>query len=308
MWDVDTPALWTDEARGLVLVTAKGTHELKVFDGADGALIGSWGSEGTGPGEYQRPNGVLVVEDFALVVERDNRRIQVLHMPEGTSLGSFGEDVLEYPYGLAARGSAAELELWVTDDYEYQEDVVPDDLTRRVHRFTVTLRRDGPPEVLDHSTFGAPDGDGALRVVESIQIDPEHGVLFVADESRRAYLRYGVEGSYQGERLGAGLIEGDPEGIVLVRCSDEGGYWIVTDQQDDVSFFRVFGRTDLAYVGTFRGEITTNTDGTTFAHGPVPGFPEGVMYAIHDDQALAAFDWGEIARALGLSAGCGGRG
>ncbi len=306
-WNVDTPALWSDGERGIVLVTGKQSHDLRLFDGASGASLGALGSEGDTAGSFRRPNGVVVVGDFALVVERDNRRVQVLHMPEGRSLGSFGADVLEYPYGVAAIGGPERLELWVTDDYEYEEDVVPDDLTHRLHRFTLELTTDDAPRVLEHAAFGAASGDGALRVVESIQADAAAGVLLVADESRRSYLEYGVDGTYRGRTLGTGRIEGDPEGIVLVECPGGGGAWILTDQQDDVSLFRLFDRAGGEYLGTFRGEVTANTDGTTFAHGPVPGFPEGVLYAVHDDQALSAFDFAVVREAMGLPAGCGTR-
>lgn len=304
LWNVDTPALWTDGASSVVLVTAKGTHDLQLFDGATGERVGAFGEQGPEQGNYDRPNGVLVVDDFALVVERDNHRVQVLEMPEGTSLGSFGEDELRYPYGLAVSGTAEELVLFVTDDYEDVEDVVPDDLTRRVHRFDVSLRSGAAPEVRAHATFGAPDGEGALRVVESIQVDPDQGLVFVADESRKSYLEYDVSGTYRGRQLGAPAIEGDPEGIVLVRCGAEAGYWVLTDQQDDVTLFRVFDRVDFEPLGVFRGAVTTNTDGATFELGPVPGFPAGVLYAIHDDQALSAFDWGDVAETLGLRSDC----
>lgn len=303
--DVDTPALWTDGTTGVVLVTGKGSHDLRLYDGATGATLGALGQEGSGPGDFQRPNGVIVVGDFALVVERDNRRVQVLLMPDGTSLGSFGQDVLEYPYGLAAAGTPDELTLWVTDDYEYEEDVVPDDLTHRLHRFRLALSRDGAPNVLEHEAFGEAQGDGALRVVESIQVDAANGDVYVADESRRSYLRYDFDGSYQGSELAGGYIGGDPEGIVLVECPANAGYWIITDQQDDTSLFRVFSRGTLDFIGTFRGEVTANTDGASFSPGPVPGFPDGVFYAIHDDQGLSAFAWPDVVQALGLSAGCG---
>ena len=67
----------------MVLVTGKGSHDLRVFDGATGALMEPIGHAGSGAGQFLRPNGVRVVQDFALVVERDNRRIPVLGMPGG---------------------------------------------------------------------------------------------------------------------------------------------------------------------------------------------------------------------------------
>lgn len=306
--DVDTPALWTDGRTGIVVVTGKASHDLRLYDGATGETLGSLGREGAGLGEFSRPNGVIVVDDFALVVERDNGRVQVLRMPDGESLGWFGQDVLEYPYGLAATGTPSDLTVWVTDDYEYEEDVVPQDLTHRLHRFRVSLPAGASPEVSQHDAFGAADGAGALRVVESIQVDSAGGDVFVADESRRSYLRYDDQGAWvAGPALGAGYVTGDPEGIVLVECRGGGGYWVATDQQEEVSLFRVFSRLDLAYLGAFRGVTTANTDGTTFAVGPVPGFPRGVLYAIHDDQALSAFSWPAVVDALGLRADCGVR-
>lgn len=304
-WDVDTPDLWTDGATSMVLVTGKASHDLRVFDGATGEPMPPIGRAGSAPGEFLRPNGVVVVQDFALVVERDNRRVQVLGMPGGESLGWFGEEVLEYPYGIAAAGTPDGLTVWVTDDYEYEEDVVPDDLTHRLHRFRLRLGTGRPPTVTEHEAFGAPDGPGALRVVESIQIDPEAGRIFVADESRKSYLEYGTDGRARGRALADGHVVGDPEGIVLVRCIDGGGYWVVTDQQDHASLFRVFDRETLHYVGTFRGMATANTDGAAYEHGPVPGFAKGVLYAVHDDQALSAFDWEDVTRAMGLRGRCG---
>jgi 3-phytase len=305
LWDVDTPGAWTDGKSGMVLVTGKATHDLRVFDAATGATMKPVGREGSGAGEFLRPNGLKVVGDVVLVVERDNRRVQVLSLPDGTPLGSFGEDVLEYPYGIATEERTDALTVWVTDDYEYEEDVVPDDLTHRLHRFRVRLVAGQEPVVEEHAAFGAPRGPGALRVVESIEVDPEAGRLLVADESRKSYLAYDTNGEYQGRALAEGRIEGDPEGIVLVGCTGGGGYWVVTDQQDDVSLFRVFDRESLEYVGTFRGAVTANTDGTTFEHGPVPGFAAGVLYAVHDDKALSAFDWADVTGAMGLRDGCG---
>jgi 3-phytase len=35
-----------------------------------------------------------------------------------------------------------------------------------------------------------------------------------------------------------------------------------------------------------------------------PAFPAGAFYAVHDDQAVSAFDWGEIAQGLSLRRSC----
>lgn len=303
LWDLDTPALWTDGREGRVLVTGKGSHDLRVFDAATGGTLTPIGHPGAELGAFQRPNAVVVVGDHALVVERDNARVQVLSLPEGTPTGTFGEGQLRYPYGVAWSGKPDDLTLWITDDYEVAGEAAPD-LSGRVHRFHLRLDAAGRPEVLDHRAIGQSEGEGALEVVETIGVDPAAGLLFIADEARKRYLRFDTAGVFLGDALAAGWVEGDPEGVALVACGGGGGYWIATDQRPDVSLFHVFRRADLGRVGTFRGEITTNTDGVTFASVPVPGLGGPAFFAVHDDQAVAAFAWSDIAAALDLPGGC----
>ena len=56
-------------------------------------------------------------------------------------------------------------------------------------------------------------------------------------------------------------------------------------------------------MGSFEGKVTSHTDGVAL-HGPTPRFPGGVLYAVHDDKALAAFDLREVARALRIAPTC----
>lgn len=301
-WNLDTPALLGSGDSAVVLVTAKGTHDLKVFDAATGATLPAIGTPGAGAGQFMRPNAVYTVGDLSLVVERDNHRIQVLKGASTTPAGSFGEAELALPYGIAVAGALPDLTLWVTDDFEATAER---DLSHRVHRFDVRFAEDGTPTVLGNRVIGTAEGEGALAVVETIGVDPQRNRLLIADEVQKAYLVFDTAGIYQGERMGDGFISGDPEGMALVGCPDGSGYWIATDQQDGASFFRVFRRDDLHYIGTFHGPRTNNTDGVSFAPGSVAGFDGPAFFAVDDDQALSAFAWTDIVDALGLQTGCG---
>jgi 3-phytase len=307
-WDIDTPAFWMGDGEGRVVATAKATHDLKVFDAATGALLPPIGVEGSGLGAFRRPNAVLVVGDLAFTVERDNHRVQVTRLPSGEPAGAFGDDVLVKPYGAVIHGALPDLTFWITDDYDVTEDARADgtaDFTRRLHRFDVHLDADGTPAVRRHATHGEADGDGALAVVETIGLDAQANRLMVADEERKAYLVYDTLGRYTGDIMAEGRVAGDPEGMALVSCPGGGGYWIVTDQQPTVSWFRIFSRGDLAYVASFRGEVTANTDGVSFASADVPGFGGPAFFTVHDDQGVSAFAWADVERALGLEEGCG---
>jgi 3-phytase len=86
----------------------------------------------------------------------------------------------------------------------------------------------------------------------------------------------------------------------LKRCARP-----TTDQFKDRSLFNVFDRQSLRYLGAFAGTQVGNTDGVWLHQAATTRFPQGVFYAVHDDMAVGAFDWRDIAKTLGLRATCG---
>lgn len=302
--NIDTPAVWHAPGGGAwLLATAKSTHRLIVYDAATGETLGSIGRAGGGPGEFRRPNGILVLGDLAFVVERDNRRIQVLRLPDAEPVGTFGESVLRSPYGIThVRHAEGDWDIYVTDAYArlFGRILPPDEeLGERVKRFRVRL--DGDTLRADLvSSFGATSGPGVLRQVESIHADPAHDRLLIADESRIDIKVYTLDGEYTGLTFGGDYLHYEPEGIALHACGRGQGYWIVTDQSLEVSYFHVLDRETLGRIGAFRGRVTANTDGVAITQRHIGEWEEGVFYPVHDDRAAAAFSWASIAEALDL--------
>lgn len=323
--NIDSPAAWrTPEGATWLFATAKEGKGLVVYDGDTGATLRSVGTQGARPGQFDRPNGVFVQEvagqgplrALLFVVERDNHRVQVLGLPSLATLGTFGESDLKKPYGLWVRPAqdGAGYEVLVTDAYMAGEDAAGEDivpplaqLDRRVHRYRVSLA-DGTL----HAKAGTPFGDttpaGAIRIPESLWGDPANDRLLVAEEdiaTGTAVREYGIDGRYRGRTIGGGLFKAQAEGIALWQCADGSGYWITTDQFKDRSVFHLFDRTTLEHVGAFAGRTVGNTDGVWLHQAPTARFPAGVFYAVHDDQAVGAFDWRDVARALKLPPTCG---
>lgn len=309
--NIDSVAFWAGpDGESWVIATAKAAHVLRVIDSETGALLRDVGEPGVAPGQFRRPNGIAVIDDLVFVVERDNRRVQVLSLPDFTSLGVFGSDRLRYPYGLWVGPDGNGYRLFVTDNYETATGGIPplEALGERVRQWDVRVSRDmgGRPAALEArhiQDFGETAGEGALRIVESIWADPQTGKLLIAEEDEasrpdaRTIKIYDLAGGFSGVLMGSGVFVGQTEGIALRECGS-GGQWIVADQGKDRNWFRVFDRNTLEYLGSFGGETTLNTDGIWFTSSPQDRFPYGVLYAVHDDMAVAAFDWAEIARLI----------
>ena len=303
--NIDSPASWTAPDGSVWLIaTAKATDKLVVYDGDDGRTRAAIGGSGAKPGQFRRPNGIFVADDRVFVVERDNRRVQVLALPGLQPLGHFGEAQLRAPYGLWVDKTAQGYEVLVSDAYMDGEAVPPPaQLGHRFKRYRV--RTDGGFHAAHLGDFGDTDAGGAVRIPESIWGDAKHGVLLLSEEDQQAGTQlkvYGRDYRYAGLTVGKGLLKAQAEGIALWQCPDGSGYWIATDQFKDRSLFHVFDRRTLAHLGAFAGAVTANTDGIWLEQRGNARFPQGVFYALHDDQAVAAFDMRDVGKALGLAA------
>lgn len=296
--DIDSLAFWP--GRHWVLATCKGSHEILVFDAATGRLVSRHGGPGDGPGEFRRPNGLAVVGDLLLVVERDNHRVQALDLPGLEPRGSFGQDILRRPYGIAVCSvPGGPVRVYVTDNYMREDGGIPPDgeLGERVKCFRLD-DLEGEARLEHQFSFGDTSGRGRLRKVESIAVDADLGRVLVAEEDARYrhIAVYSLFGRFSGRVIGGGTFKVEPEGLALYE-GPAGDVWLATDQHKTRTVFHLFGRAGLLHLGSFKAGTTANTDGICVTATPFPGHPKGAAFAVHDDSAVSALPWERI---LGL--------
>jgi 3-phytase len=307
--NVDSPALWHDtDGQNWLLATAKASDVVIIYDAATGEKINQFGQTGSALGDLSRPNGIAVIDNYAVIVERDNHRIQVFSLPGFESLGVFGESVLRFPYGLTIDKFEGKYHLYVTDNYETPEEETPpaDSLGQRVHHFIFTVENN--QVAAEHiKAFGETTGEGVLFKVESLLIDRTFNRLLIADEheEHRNVKIYNVEGNFTGQIIPHNYFFYEPEGIVLWECeADSSGYYIMVDQGKINNTFQVFDRKTLEYLGGFGGEITRNTDGIAITQKAFDDFKFGAFYPVHNDGSLTAISWEDIAKTLNLKYYC----
>ncbi len=307
--NVDSPALWHgDNGQNWLLATAKEGNVIIVYDAATGEKINQFGQTGSALGDLRRPNGIAVIDNYAVIVERDNRRIQVVSLPGFEPLGVFGESVLRMPYGISIDQFEGKYHLYVTDNYETPEEETPpaDSLGQRVHHFVFTVENN--QVAAEHiKAFGDTSGEGVLYKVESLLIDRIFNRLLIAEEheEHRNVKIYDVEGNFTGQVIPHNYFFYEPEGIVVWECeADSSGYYLIVDQGKINNTFQVFDRKTLEYIGGFGGEITRNTDGIAITQKAFGNFKYGAFYPVHNDGSLTAISWEDIAKTLYLKYDC----
>ncbi|MGM0631824.1 MAG: phytase precursor [Pseudomonadota bacterium] len=308
--NVDSPAVWHGpDGQHWLLATAKEGDAILAFDATSGDFVRRFGDGGAGAGQFQRPNGIWVIDDMMLVVERDNQRIQVFTLPDFESIGMMTHEDLRLPYGLSVTShEQGGYDLYVTDNFNPALEGYPpeEELDERIHHFR--FRRNGDSVESEHiGTFGDISGEGLLTKVESLYFDPYHDRLLIADEafSQRSIKIYNSQGQFTGEVIPDTFFASEPEGIALYECDAGEGYWIIADQHEsDMNRFQFFDRRSLAHLGTLKGAITRNTDGIWLSQQSFGPFPDGALYPVHDDGSVTAMDWQEIADGLSLTRNC----
>lgn len=318
--ELDSLATWRHpDGTVWLIATAKSSHRLVVFDADTGVRLREIGAKGSEPGQFKRPNGIAVHGDRLFVVERDNRRVQVLSLPDFRPLGSFGEAQLRAPYGLwlnsAGDGATADLiadfiEIYVTDNFMLGErfDIVPplEQLDQRVRRYRLRFDAEGGFVAEPEGSFGDTGEANALRIVESIAGDTAHDRLLIADEYRpQSTLReYTLAGRATGRQIPGDTFTFEAEGVSLWACKRNKGYWVSVDQLSPLTVFHVFDRETLTRIGSITGKTVATTDGITLRTAASKRFPKGALFAVHQDKSVAAFDLRDIAAALKLDRDC----
>ena len=294
--NIDSPAIWHGpNGENWLISTAKSTDKLFINNGADGAFIKTVCESGDSLGQLKRPNGISVIDDLVIIVERDNKRLQVFKLPSFESLGFIGKDLIK-PYGLFVYKDDSKYNLYVTDNYETAEELIPpnNELNRRVHQYSFIIDENGLNSEFV-KVFGDTTKKGALRIVESVYGDVENNVLLFSeeDESNSSVKVYDLEGNFK-EVFGSGLFNFQVEGISLYKEKDGNGFWVITDQSMTNNRFLLFDRKTFNFIGAFKGTNTLNTDGIWLTQKPFSNFKDGAFFAVHNDGNVSGFDLSEI--------------
>ena len=307
-WDdvnnIDSPAFYKDGDKSYIVATSKDKDYLQIYDAITLQEIKKIGESGSGKTQFSRPNGIWITDNLMLIVERDNHRVQVFTLPDYKHVGYIGQDKLLKPYGLSVHKKGEEYSLFVTDDFESDEDKEPniEVLDKRVKEFTFTYKNNKLDSKFIRN-IGETKGNGRLFVVESIYADPENNQLLISDESNlnKNIKIYDLEKGTFIKNIGTGLFKYQAEGIALYDCGNGAGYWFTTDQDKGNNTVHVFSRKSLEYITSFKTKVTQNTDGVWITQLPVGKYKEGQFIMVNDDGGVSTFSLSGLFKTLNIS-------
>lgn len=241
--------------QNLILVSSKEQHSVLCFDKDSGKLLHTIGSKGFDHDKFNRPNGLKVINDYLFIVERDNKRCQIVNMNTKEAISYFGFKNLEKPFGIDGIFYKGQYIIFITDEK-----------LESVFKFNILIKDD---EIRKISSDKFIELSGAK--LESILLDDSNNRLLVADEKRKKIRIFSLNGILV--KNIENIFEGSPEGIVKTDNS-----YIFTDKIKDMTYFHIFDLKTLEYQKTLINKLVKNSDGLYYL--------DKKLYTIDDNCSL----------------------
>lgn len=289
--DTDDPAIWinpADASKSIIIGTDKDTDGgLYAFD-LNGKII----HKVLG---LKRPNNVDIEygftlngkkTDIAAVTERETNKVKLYSLPELKEVGEisvFEGETERGPMGVSMYKNTQTGEIFVIagrksgpkDGYLWQYK-----LSEKNGSITGEVVR----------KFGKYSG---LKEIESIAVDDEKGYIYYSDEQFGVHQYYADPAKGNEELLvfGQGDFKSDVEGISIYPTSENTGYILVSNQQNDT--FNVYLRENPAKGRIAEISVSTlESDGSEVTNVNLgPKFPKGVFVAMSNGRVFHLYDW-----------------
>ncbi|WP_160139688.1 phytase [Chryseobacterium sp. c4a] len=289
--DTDDPAIWInpkDASKSIIIGTDKDTNGgLYAFD-----LNGKITHKVLG---LKRPNNVDIEygfvlngkkTDIAAVTERETNKVKLYALPELKEVGEFSVfdgETERGPMGISMYKNPKTEDIFVIvgrksgpkDGYLWQYK-----LSEKAGKITGDVVR----------KFGKYSG---LKEIESIAVDDQMGYIYYSDEQFGVH-QYNADPAKGNEELmvfGQGDFKSDVEGISIYPTSQNTGYILVSNQQNDT--FNVYLRENPA-----KGRIaeipvsTLESDGSEVTNVNLGSkFPKGMFVAMSNGRVFHFYDW-----------------
>jgi 3-phytase len=293
--NVDSPAIWIAPRpeESLVLLTEKGAGQVMVFKAdAKATFVRRFG-------KMKRPNGIAILQnvavgsinkDLAFVTDRDGGLVQVYSIPDFQPVGTFAEN-LKQPMGISLYHRRSDNAVYAYIVTKFGKD------DEKVVRFRITEQ--------EGRVTGARDlnfGRELLTNQETVVVDPDRDLVYVADENRHEVKVYDLNGKLI-TTFGKGHFSAQVEGIALAGCG-KSGYIIATDQQH-VTEFEVFDRSSFQHLATIKTSLKV-TDGIALTELTLPDYPHGLFVAHSDPDHSGGrhaefYDLDQLLKSAGLN-------
>jgi hypothetical protein len=258
-----------------LLVLSEDCNKIFLINALSGKYIKSLGSPGDKVYEFDKPVDMYIYDNYLLVLEEGNHRVQIFSLPNMEYIGFLGEIELTNPRGI----SCIKLK---KGDREYCCVYVGDNLDNKPSRNKCYLRfifEINKLGLYDIETLRVESQDnGGIGSIESILYNIHNNELIIVDSMKKNLKVYSFENKFKREIL-KNNFKGELGDIHLL--SD---YIVVGDFSRLDNFFYIFNK-ELNNILTLSSDkILKNKCFTIIEHEQ-----NRILYTVDDDDCILAY-------------------
>jgi hypothetical protein len=232
--------------KNVVLVTAKASGVVYEFDLSNGKQIGKWncGNSCKPLNKWSRPNGIANWENIVGIVERDGKKLKIYDYTNKKLLLTWGENILQKPYGISLGLIDGIINVIVTDDGK----------NKSVYK--LRLKYDYGKKTLELLDWKLIISFDFRTKLESVYLDTEKRKILIADENKYLIYIYDFDSNKFIDLIGEKYFNNETEGISKYK-----DYWVCTLQSKTDNRFYFFDE-DFDLVDEIKDNTNiSNTDG-----------------------------------------------
>jgi DNA-binding beta-propeller fold protein YncE len=210
--------------RGEIIVAESGGHCISVFS-PTGEKFRSFGSQGSGPGQFSYPRGVTVDDNGnILVADTNNHRIQKFTSDNKhiTSVGSHGSNRLQFKFPISIAIFPVTKKIAISDSFNHRVQILNPNLTF-------------------HSSIGSEGSDsGNFFHPHDVAFD-NAGNMYVVDTGNNRIQVFNSKRTYLRQFGKSGKDDGELDGPISIYIDSDNIMYITESRNHRISLFTVEG-------------------------------------------------------------------
>jgi DNA-binding beta-propeller fold protein YncE len=210
--------------RGKIVIAERKGHCISIFSPA-GEKLRSFGSQGSGPGQFSYPRGVTVDDNGnILVADTNNHRIQKFTSDNKhiTSVGSHGSNRLQFNFPISIAIFPITKKIAISENYNHRVQILNPDLT-----FNSSIGSKGR-------------GNGEFSYPHDVAFDSA-GNMYVVDTGIGRIQVFNPKGKYLRQFGKTGKDDGELHGPISIYIDSDNIIYITENGNHRVSLFTLEG-------------------------------------------------------------------
>lgn len=221
-----------------IYLSCKASNSIISYD-INGNFLNKFGKKGFNYNEFNKPKGIKKIKSYLFVLEKNNKRCQIIDLKSNKPLSFFGFKKLKNPYDIDGIFFKDQFIIFISDIDQ-----------SRILKFNIRLGDQGIERISNDSFLELPD----LKL-SSILVDAPFDRIMIIDSTNNLVRIFSLSGIFIQK------IENFENEIISITMSDD--KYFIAENSEKNSYIHVYNK-DFNYNYSFYNNLITDIDDISY--------------------------------------------